>query len=631
MEEAQLSQYYDSLLTTAPRGGHGGLGLEFRTNLPKDLKSQNIPVNNGLPDNALYRRFVKAGSSNYKKFGTNGLEISSNPFDVHKTEVTCNELSDKQEEDDEKKHKKHHHHHKDKKDKKDKHKKESLFLVSYLVLAMEPEFYGVSYEDNKYVYHKGYNKGDVAQAKFVEAINATGWNFLSIETFSQFSNEVQSYAAGYIEGAATYKQIYLNIKNRYGGPECPEHIQKILDSNRKWEEEMIAKSSSDKNYWEHRQLLDLQIQAMYDGYMAVAPQEYKNISLWQIQYINYDGDVGDWWGIQDESRKEEFPDHCSALITLSDTFDDIMMSQVTWSALETMYRMYKQYKMPLTFNNHGKITIIPGYLQVMSTYPARISSGDDFYYTSAKLGIQETTIGVFNDDLKKYITPQVEWIDLYKQYNSGTYNNQWMVIDYKNIKEGEPLPKDTFWLLEQIPGYTEQADLTEYLNKYKFFPSYNIPYFKNIYNITGYPAKNTSRAKIFARDAPSVHSLKDMRHMMMYNDYTRDEFSVCGGNPGYSASLAISCRGDLNDPNGTYPLKGMGWGNHVNTDGKIISKQLFEKQYASQIISGPTHQGLPPFQWSTSLFKDLPHEGLPDIFNFPWVEINWDTMTWEEL
>lgn len=73
--------------------------------------------------------------------------------------------------------------------------------------------------------------------------------------------------------------------------------------------------------------------------------------------------------------------------------------------------------------------------------------------------------------------------------------------------------------------------------------------------------------------------------MMMYNNYTHDEFSKCDGTPGYSASLAIACRGDLNDPNGisfvvilmilgTYPLPGLGFGNHVNTDGKIISKKV---------------------------------------------------------
>ena len=196
----------------------------------------------------------------------------------------------------------------------------------------------------------------------------------------------------------------------------------------------------------------------------------------------------------------------------------------------------------------------------MSTYPARISSGDDFYFTSAKLGIQETTIGigsdsvlwlgVYNNDLKKYITPQVvmQWArnmianrlakymnltlldGLVRERNGrtstsatilvssfliiqwiGTYNNEWMVIDYKLIQDVSVFTKNdkneyqflpgTFTLLEQIPGSTHEEDLTEYvvgrrtftassvLNKKGFFPSYNIPYFKDIYNITGYPER----------------------------------------------------------------------------------------------------------------------------------------------
>jgi len=33
-------------------------------------------------------------------------------------------------------------------------------------------------------------------------------------------------------------------------------------------------------------------------------------------------------------------------------------------------------------------------------------------------------------------------------------------------------------------------------------------------------------------------------------------------------------------------------------------------------IGGPTYDPLPPFQWSTSDFKDLPHYGMPDKFEF---------------
>jgi len=56
-----------------------------------------------------------------------------------------------------------------------------------------------------------------------------------------------------------------------------------------------------------------------------------------------------------------------------------------------------------------------------------------------------------------------EWTDLFKRYNSGTYNNQWMIADYKLFKPGKPLPdKNLLWVLEQIPGYIHADDQTPF-------------------------------------------------------------------------------------------------------------------------------------------------------------------------
>ncbi len=56
-----------------------------------------------------------------------------------------------------------------------------------------------------------------------------------------------------------------------------------------------------------------------------------------------------------------------------------------------------------------------------------------------------------------------EWIDIFKQYNSGTYNNQWIIVNYARFTPGEPLPDGVLHVVEQIPTRVEFEDVTHYL------------------------------------------------------------------------------------------------------------------------------------------------------------------------
>lgn len=44
-----------------------------------------------------------------------------------------------------------------------------------------------------------------------------------------------------------------------------------------------------------------------------------------------------------------------------------------------------------------------------------------------------------------------EWTDIFALHNSGTYNNQWTVVDYKMFTPGKELPNNNVvWILEQV-------------------------------------------------------------------------------------------------------------------------------------------------------------------------------------
>ena len=90
------------------------------------------------------------------------------------------------------------------------------------------------------------------------------------------------------------------------------------------------------------------------------------------------------------------------LITSSwvDDRSDIFIGQNTWSHLHLMHRIYKVYDINLK-EEDGE-TLIPGHLQIFSSYPAMLSSMDDYYTISDHMVVIETTIGNTNPDLYKY-------------------------------------------------------------------------------------------------------------------------------------------------------------------------------------------------------------------------------------
>jgi len=77
------------------------------------------------------------------------------------------------------------------------------------------------------------------------------------------------------------------------------------------------------------------------------------------------------------------------------------------------------------------------------------------------------------------------WTDVFGRYNSGTYNNQWMIVDYKRFKPGQPLKDDLLWVLEQLPSLVEAGDMTDRLRSQTYWPSYNCPAFPNVFNLSG--------------------------------------------------------------------------------------------------------------------------------------------------
>ncbi|CAI4229686.1 unnamed protein product [Auanema sp. JU1783] len=500
-----------------------------------------------------------------------------------------------------------------------------------------------------------YCKKKLVRAKYLNSVNTTGWAFLEVEVLKKASLDLQGYVAGYLEGIISKDLIDLHIQNTVdgycdGAEEYCENLNNFLLENVQWMLEQI-KNYPDDEYWQQVSLTLHQVFGLVDGYDGVLNQQLsiKNLVAHPIYLIQLAGDLED---LSEKFNKPSNPTRlktghgrCSALVKLLPDFSDIYFSHVTWSSYSSLLRMQKKY----TFRSNN-----PGNSYSFSSYPGSVTSTDDFILTSAKLAIFETTIGNYDKRLYDFTTPQTvltfirsqiahrtassgtEWAHAFAKHNSGTYNNQWVILDYKNFRRYDSNQRShgLLHVLEQMPHHIVHSDMTSQLYNTTYWPSYNTPYFPQIFKWSGAPAMvdrygdwysydKTPRALIFKRDHSKVKDMRTMIKLMRSNNYTEDPLSACDCEPPYSGENAISCRSELNDPDGVYPFPALGYRDHGATDMKVTNSYLINK-LAFTAIAGPTHDPTPVFDWRTISIKDkVPHNGQPDVWDFKPVTFKW--------
>ena len=150
--------------------------------------------------------------------------------------------------------------------------------------------------------------------------------------------------------------------------------------------------------------------------------------------------------------------------------EEMYVAHNTWHEYTAMsYKMLKKYSLPYRrlANNEERVA---GETATMSSYVGTIFSLDDFMILSSGLATTETSLFVYNSSLFEASQPigQVfeparvmaanrlarngrEWTEIASKFNSGTYNNQWMVVDMGKVVEGK-LDDGALWVMEQLPG-----------------------------------------------------------------------------------------------------------------------------------------------------------------------------------
>lgn len=484
-----------------------------------------------------------------------------------------------------------------------------------------------------------------AYGTYIDDVDKDGWGKIWVHGDD---TEQGWYQAGFLEGALTSLRVYQHFTSWYefqfGAKPPSEKTSKFMLDQFAFAKKLS--SQNDEYSMTLRKVL-LQFEGLLAGVNHAAADTSQQLTLLQLLLLNAAGDLYDIIPAVDSNGfnlhigrldAETFFDQwhrqisCSALIRIVPDYSDIFAGHNTWTSYQNMLRIFKHYSL-----DNGKLQ------SAHSSKPGMVYSKDDFYaLPRSKLVVMETTNGVMDKSVYANVTYQSlltwqrvpiantladnaeNWVDIMTRYNSGTYANQWMALDLKQFSGAHS--KNLLYILEVAPGIAVKNDVTDILLGRGFWPSYNVPYDKSVYQLTGfqtayetygdaYSYEKCPRAQIFARDAPEVKDFGDMQRLMRKNDYNNDPLSLS------EPANAVASRYDLR----TNSSKAKSYG---AVDAKLTSLQRINSILSNNNVhlvvaqNGPTHDQQPVFQWSTSLFSQQLHLGQPDKFDFDFVDMD---------
>lgn len=491
---------------------------------------------------------------------------------------------------------------------------------------------------------------------FIEGDSITGWPLLEIQMNDVGDDTLIAYAAGKLEAILTTHLIADYVHNRMADfcvtKNFCKNLTQFLSRNMNHMKKQISLKRSADPFWHQTGLMLEQLTGLQDGFKGIESQPRMAPSIDDLLFVNLDFLDLDYVVDPDNASKEPRRTMCSAIIKILDNSKDLYVGHNTWSPYSWLNRLIKNYYLPYHETAARQRPIKSAQIS-FSSYPALLWSGDDFYILSSGLTVIETSLSNYNFALYNQINHQCvlvwirsmvanrlasngsAWAAAFAQHNSGTYNNQWMIVDYKLFRPHQQLngSHGLLTVVEQLPLHVISYDLTAELIRQSYYASYNLPCFEMIYYLSKtdqfydkygdyFSYTEAPRARIFKRDQHQIVDFDSMINLMRYNDYLNDPLSQClNCTPNANPVYALASRFDLLDRNGVYPFSEFTRKPEGALDAKFTSYHL-QKGLQMVAILGPPFDDVPPFNWVLSGF-DTPHVGQPIEFKFEPLRVNW--------
>jgi hypothetical protein len=217
----------------------------------------------------------------------------------------------------------------------------------------------------------------VAYGTYGDSINATGWATLQVQTNNSYSDTLQAYAAGYLEGAVSQTREYWHLLNMCLSKPFSKELEGYLTLQWEWMRENARTNAHNDSFWYNVGLALDQQEGMFDGYNDAAPAS-EQLSWMQFYCGTLDGDLYDLRVVfpdNPENPTRNIGDgHCSVLIKpIGDTNapTDLYIGHTNWAGFESMTRIYKSFDLPFAIGG-GVNTTVPGRYIAFASYPATL-------------------------------------------------------------------------------------------------------------------------------------------------------------------------------------------------------------------------------------------------------------------
>ncbi|XP_047029875.1 putative phospholipase B-like lamina ancestor isoform X2 [Helicoverpa zea] len=427
-----------------------------------------------------------------------------------------------------------------------------------------------------------------------------------------------------------------------------------------------AEKGGDDPFWHHVSLHYIQISGILTGWKHGIDRSMKEYET-DISDLYWLNSVSEAIEIQrkmnislEDEALETVPHLSSAFLRVAD--DKTKDGIPTKKFYASMTRILKKYK--LNYHETAKDSkLVPGTSVHFSGYPGSITSQDEFYVVKGdkhRLAVTGTTLRNYNHKLWKEvnITEQVpvgprvsaanhlatnvsSWGHIMATSNSGTACKQWLIVDFNRFDHlhtlaprtevDEPnevvtestLEKDVrhivvyrnnnvhskglLSLVEQVPGRTHSADLSDAFLEQGYWATYGLPFFKDIAEITHvnkmeekygniFSESESPRALLFklghtnATTLDSIISLMRQNNMTEANSTNKEDIEECSGDVNCILSergywSVVGVRGDITS------LHREAFG---VIDTKVVSGALNETNLDIFAVSGPPYTEIQP-------------------------------------